>query len=81
MIPAKAACPTSWTREYYGYLMTEYKLTSGRSMFVCVDKDATSVPGTAANVNGVSMQHVEATCNGLPCPPYNVEKELIVCTK
>ena len=23
MIPAKTQCPSSWTREYYGYLMTE----------------------------------------------------------
>ena len=25
MIPAKASCPPTWTREYYGYLMTENK--------------------------------------------------------
>ena len=23
MVPAKTSCPSSWTREYYGYLMTE----------------------------------------------------------
>ena len=23
MVPAKTQCPSSWTREYYGYLMTE----------------------------------------------------------
>ena len=23
MVPAKTECPSSWTREYYGYLMTE----------------------------------------------------------
>ena len=26
MIPAKASCPPTWTREYYGYLMTSHKL-------------------------------------------------------
>ena len=25
MIPAKASCPPNWTREYYGYIMTEFK--------------------------------------------------------
>ena len=25
MIPAKATCPSSWTREYYGYIMTTWK--------------------------------------------------------
>ena len=24
MIPAKTSCPTSWTREYYGYLMSQH---------------------------------------------------------
>ena len=24
MIPAKISCPSGWTREYYGYLMTEH---------------------------------------------------------
>ena len=24
MVPAKYTCPTGWTREYYGYLMSEY---------------------------------------------------------
>ena len=28
MIPAKVDCPPSWTREYYGYLMTEHHGTS-----------------------------------------------------
>ena len=29
MIPAKTSCPSGWTREYYGYLMSEYILTTG----------------------------------------------------
>ena len=29
MIPAKYRCPSTWTREYYGYLMTEYKGAAG----------------------------------------------------
>ena len=42
MIPAKASCPTSWTKEYYGYIMTEHKGLQnndirGRTMFECVD--------------------------------------------
>ena len=87
MIPAKSSCPSSWTREYYGYLMTEYKGTSsnirGRTMFECVDKDQESIPGSAANGNGAQFFHVEASCNGLPCPPYNEHQELncVVCTK
>ncbi len=87
MIPAKASCPLSWTREYYGYIMTEYSGVNdhvrGRTMFECVDKDQESLPGSSADNNGAVLYHVEAACNGLPCPPYNPHKELncVVCTK
>ncbi len=85
MIPARYECPTGWTREYYGYLMSEYSAASGRhsTMFECVDKDPDAVPGEVANSNPAVMYHVEAVCDGLDCPPYDPEKELtcVVCTK
>ena len=31
-IPTKVKCPANWTREYYGYLMTEHYSHSGRTM-------------------------------------------------
>ena len=85
MIPARTSCPTGWTREYYGYLMTEGSFWSDhhRTSFECIDKDQDSVPGSQANTNGALFFHVEANCNGLACPPYNNYKELtcVVCTK
>ena len=82
MIPAKTTCPPSWTREYYGYLMAE-KYTHYRSTFECVDKDHDSIPGSHADTNGALLYPVEASCNGMPCPPYDPAKELncVVCTK
>ena len=38
MIPAKVSCPTSWTREYYGYIMSA-RFNHYRSTIECVDKD------------------------------------------
>ena len=84
MIPARTSCPTGWTREYYGYLMSEGNWSGGqRTSFECVDKDQDSVPGSHADTNGALFCHVEANCNGLLCPPYNNYKELncVVCTK
>ena len=85
MIPARTSCPTGWTREYYGYLMSQASLWSNqrRTTFECVDKDQESLSGSQANTNGALFYHVEANCNGLPCPPYNNYKELncVVCTK
>ena len=83
MIPARISCPDTWTLEYSGYLMTEYKGSEGRTSAECVDKDPETVPGEVADTNGALFQFTEATCNGLECPPYVAEKELTcaVCTK
>ena len=84
MIPAWTSCPTGWTREYYGYLMSEGNFSNRQhTSFECVDKDADSLPGSQANTQGAFFYPVEANCNGLLCPPYNNYKELncVVCTK
>ena len=84
MIPAQITCPSSWTREYYGYLMAEHhSIHHHRSTFECVDQSPQSVPGSHANTNGALFYHVEVKCNGIPCPPYDAQKEVtcVVCTK
>ena len=45
MIPAWRHCPSQWTLEYTGYLMTEHK-DHNTATYECVDKDAESVPGS-----------------------------------
>ena len=84
MVPAKTECPSSWTREYYGYLMTEHGNGHHyRSSFDCVDVSPDTVPGEVANTDGALFYHVKATCAGLQCPPY-VTSEVVscaVCTK
>ena len=85
MIPAQLTCPSSWTREYYGYLMAErYIRNHHRTMFECVDLNPQSIPGSRADTNGVLFYHTEVKCNhGIPCPPYDTQKEVtcVVCTK
>ena len=82
VVPAWDYCPTGWTLEYSGYLMTEH-YRHHRNTFECVDKDPESISGSVGNIDGALFYHVEATCNGLPCPPYDPQKELTcaVCTK
>ena len=85
MIPAKTQCPTSWTTEYIGYLMSAHQNYVPPTTYECVDKDPESVAGLDA-VNWYQgsglFDHVEASCNGMACPPYDDEKELtcVVCT-
>ena len=86
MVPAKTRCPytSSWTKEYYGYLMTEREHTSHyRSSFDCVDVNPDVVPGGGGNTNGALFHHVVASCNGLQCPPYQANRVVscAVCTK
>ena len=83
MIPAKVNCPSGWTREYYGYLMSAYRGRDKRIQYTCVDKSLSIIPGLGAYNNNAVMYHVEANCNGLDCGRYIAEKELncVVCTK
>ena len=86
MIPAKTQCPSSWIKEYYGYLMTERgNAHHYRSSFDCVDVNPDVVPGGAGDTNGALFQYVVASCNnkGLQCPPYQANRVVscAVCTK
>ena len=83
MVPAKYTCPTGWTTEYYGYLMSERGLYHYRSQFLCIDHTMKTVIGSAYNHNGLLFYPVEGRCGSLPCPPYEEAKELtcVVCTK
>ena len=82
MIPGRFTCPDTWTIEYSGWLMSGHQ-GHYRTMYICLDKNPETVPGTPANLDGALMYHVEADCSGLPCPNYNAAKELscVVCTK
>ena len=84
MIPAKTQCPTNWTLEYIGYLMSEYYNHDSRTMHECVDKDPESILGQNDCSSPRAFFHpIEPTCYGLSCPPYDDEKELTcaVCTR
>ena len=84
MIPGTYECPSGWTTEYSGWLVSEYRGHKGRTMYVCLDKYPETVDGEQRDTNGALMYHVEVECNrGLPCPPYDDRKELscVVCTK
>ena len=85
MIPARLHCPSSWTIEYTGYLMsTSHNSPHYRTMYECVDGNPDVIPGSAGDSGLAAVfYHIEAACNSLPCGPYNAEKELtcVVCTK
>ena len=56
MIPGQYTCPTGWTREYYGYLVTAHH-GNHRTMYECMDIS----PET---VQGLHHAHILCTCHG-----------------
>ena len=86
-IPATTECPAGWTREYYGYLVSEYSHPEvsyqHRMSFECLDADAEKIAGLDANTNPSFFYFTESSCHGLKCPPYMDGWELscAVCTK
>lgn len=77
-IPAKTTCPTGWTVEYYGYLMSE---RNRRTMYECVDAGMESIAGSGNSVNSAGgFWHVEADCSSCS---YSSADELtcVVCSK
>ena len=83
MRPARNDCPSGWTEEYHGYLMTEHRGHKKQRDFICVDENAESVPGTSANKDGALLYPVQGHCGALPCKPYVAGREFTcaVCTK
>ena len=83
MYPSRITCPTGWTVEYKGYLMSEHR-AEYRSMFICVDDSMETIPETYGHDSSSHLYHVEASCDDvIKCPPYMREKELtcVVCSK
>lgn len=82
MVPAKTDCPSSWTREYYGYLTTESD-SHHRSSFNCIDVNPEPIAGSGSSTNGALFYYTASTCTGLDCPPYENDRILscTVCTK
>jgi hypothetical protein len=86
MIPAKTSCPSSWTKQYAGFLTSggHYSDQYGAE-YLCVDGDPEYMTDGARQVNhqGRLFYPVHSVCGSLPCPPYKNSQNLgcVVCTK
>jgi len=81
MIPARTQCPDGWTKEYAGYLVSEYKTDRKRSSYICVD-EAPEIAVGSSQWQSISYP-VEVQCGSLPCSVYISGRELtcVVCSK
>ena len=82
MIPAKFTCPSGWTNEYHGYLMTSLDDQS-KVEYMCVDKAFRSANRESKIEKGLLLYPVEVKCQSLPCPPFNATMDMTCaqCTK
>ena len=84
MLPGRYACPSGWSMEYSGYIMTEWTTGNrgGRKDTICVDQDAEAA-STKGSGHPALLYLMQATCIGLNCPPFNSQKPLTcaVCSK
>ncbi|KAJ8023186.1 Short-chain collagen C4 [Holothuria leucospilota] len=87
MHPARNDCPSGWTCEYYGFLMTSHR-EHYRSEWICVDRQAEITSwASRSKSEGALLFPVQATCGsddtGLPCSNYPSGQELTcaVCTR
>lgn len=85
MIPAQTQCPTGWSMEYGGYLVTKSANNKSYTVFECLDGNPEPIPNSSGASQGTeaSFHQVKATCRGIPCPPYIASKEIacVVCSK
>ena len=82
MIPAKFTCPSEWTNEYHGYLMTSLGYQS-KTEYMCVDKAFRRTNRESKTDKGMLLYPVEIKCQSLPCPPFNATMDMmcVLCTK
>lgn len=76
MIPGTNKCPSGWTREYKGHLMTSHYNHAHSSDYVCTDEGAEVVDGGHSGTNGALLYLVQRTGHALPCGPYISGHEL-----
>ena len=83
MIPGRTSCPSGWTLEYNGYLMSHH-FTDNASDWLCIDATPEQ-RGTADVFGGHLLYPTEVECGALPCAPdaYVQDREVTcaVCTK
>ena len=83
-IPGRITCPSSWTREYHGYLMgADHHARRGSRSPVCIDVNATTLPESAPHLLKSRFYFYEVTCLGIDCQKYfdGAEVTCVVCTR
>ena len=83
MIPARDSCPTGWTLEYWGFLVSA-GVSHRKLTYTCLNNTPESLTGSFADSLSRVIYPVETVCGAsLPCPPYvaGIAVPCFVCAK
>jgi len=89
MIPASNSCSVGWTREYNGYLMSQYSWGVGThsdyyhaTTYICVDASPEIAVGPSDQNQG-NIYFVRVGCGNLPCSKFThgMNVPCVICTK
>jgi len=83
MIPGLDNCPSGWTIEYSGFLVSSL-VAQQKADYTCLDKSPETVRYGEPDAVSSYVYPVEAVCGGsLPCPPYisGYGIPCVVCSK
>lgn len=81
MIPGTRSCPSGWTEQYDGFLMSHHHAQAKPTNAICVDQNPVAF-GTPTNHNGALLYTVEFDQGGGTVPQTsNREVTCVVCTK
>jgi hypothetical protein len=80
MVPGRLTCPSGWTEEYDGYLMTERYSHERNADVLCVDRSPTTGLNTG-NENGGLLYPVEAGTPTIQGYTSGNNVSCVVCTR
>ncbi|PVD19674.1 hypothetical protein C0Q70_20164 [Pomacea canaliculata] len=82
MVPGTNTCPTGWSSEYTGFLMSGFDGHGGSTEIICVNSKLEGLIDTSANGNGSRLYPTDYICDRPPCHyPSSNTMPCAVCTK
>ncbi|XP_070185046.1 uncharacterized protein [Littorina saxatilis] len=77
MVPGTLSCPSGWTSQYTGHLVSQYT-DYFATEYVCLDSSPEHGINDESNENGLLFYYLITVCGSLPCAPY-INSRVVTC--
>lgn len=78
-VPAKRECPSGFTAEFYGFLVSE-RHNHGKGTYICLPATA-NIMGSKSNQNGALLYQVEMAESGRPVGHGYIKSGMLACVQ